>query len=81
MSYIFETFTQARADISRKYGGTGLGLTICKELVHLLDGQIALKSEKNVGTTFEITLAKNKESLDIEKIYNLSKNAKTNQIH
>ena len=74
---IFNRFVQIDSSRTRKYGGTGLGLTICKELVHLLDGQIALKSEKNVGTTFEITLAKNKESLDIEKIYNLSKNAKT----
>ncbi|MEZ5045651.1 MAG: tetratricopeptide repeat protein [Chitinophagaceae bacterium] len=49
---IFESFTQAGSDVARKYGGTGLGLTISKQLVELMGGTIHVQSEKNVGTTF-----------------------------
>lgn len=53
---IFESFTQAESDTTRKYGGTGLGLTISKELVQLQQGQIKVKSKKGEGSTFSFTL-------------------------
>ncbi len=49
---IFESFTQASNDTTRKYGGTGLGLTISKQLVELQNGRIWLESEEHKGTTF-----------------------------
>ncbi|QNF31656.1 PAS domain S-box protein [Adhaeribacter swui] len=57
---IFESFVQANTDTARKYGGSGLGLTICKNLVELQGGQIWVKSKPGKGTTFtfEITYAK-----------------------
>lgn len=51
-SYIFETFTQARADISRRYGGTGLGLAITKKLLQLYDSEIKVESTEGKGTKF-----------------------------
>lgn len=56
LSYIFETFTQAKTDISRKYGGTGLGLAITKKLLELYNSEIQVKSEEGVGTAFSFTL-------------------------
>lgn len=53
---IFESFTQAGTDVARKYGGTGLGLTISKQLVDLMGGQITVKSELGKGTTFTVVL-------------------------
>lgn len=50
-SNIFEPFAQADTSTSRKYGGTGLGLTISKSLVELMNGSIWLDSRKNEGTT------------------------------
>jgi two-component system sensor histidine kinase RpfC len=47
---IFESFTQADASVTRKYGGTGLGTTISKELVTLMGGRIGLESEEGKGT-------------------------------
>lgn len=51
---IFDSYTQEDIAITRKYGGTGLGLTITKELVELFDGTISVKSEKSTGTTFTL---------------------------
>jgi len=49
---IFHPFVQASTDTSRKYGGTGLGLTICKNLVEMQGGKIAVNSRVNDGTVF-----------------------------
>lgn len=58
---IFERFSQASSDTSRLYGGTGLGLTICKFLVEGFGGRINVQSEKGKGSTFvfDIVLKKN----------------------
>src|SRR5688572_11123015 len=53
---IFDSFTQANSDTSRKYGGTGLGLTISKQLVELQGGKISLESKSGIGTRFFFTL-------------------------
>ncbi|MGV3504270.1 MAG: PAS domain S-box protein [Adhaeribacter sp.] len=54
---IFDSFTQGSSDTTRKYGGTGLGLTICKQIVELQGGSIQVKSKPNQGSTFTFTLS------------------------
>lgn len=56
MSQLFQAFTQADATTTRKYGGTGLGLTICKKLAELMGGTVMVVSEPNKGTTFSVRL-------------------------
>lgn len=53
---IFEKFTQAENDTDRRYGGSGLGLTISAQLAELLGGRISVESDPGVGSTFTITL-------------------------
>ncbi|OEF10651.1 LuxQ periplasmic sensor domain-containing protein [Vibrio genomosp. F10] len=53
---IFEPFVQASSSISREYGGSGLGLTITKSLIELLDGRYEIDSDLGRGTTFSIDI-------------------------
>ena len=53
---LFESFSQVDASISRKYGGTGLGLNICRQLVGLMGGKIEVESEKDRGSTFSFSI-------------------------
>lgn len=56
INLIFDRFTQATGDISRTYGGAGLGLSIVKNIVDLANGQIIVKSTPGVGSEFKVTM-------------------------
>ncbi|MEA3330784.1 MAG: ATP-binding protein [Campylobacterota bacterium] len=66
---IFEAFSQADTSITRKYGGTGLGLTISSRFIELMGGQLDLHSEAGQGTTFFFTI-------DFEEIETLNDSIK-----
>jgi signal transduction histidine kinase/DNA-binding response OmpR family regulator len=62
---IFQEFTQADESTTRKYGGTGLGLTLCRKFAHLMGGSIRVDSETGKGSTFSIRLPKDAPSAPV----------------
>lgn len=63
---IFESFTQAGTDTTRKFGGTGLGLTISKQLVNLMNGEIQVESKLGEGTVFSVFIPFESVSVEME---------------
>jgi signal transduction histidine kinase/CheY-like chemotaxis protein len=64
LQHIFESFSQANASDTRRFGGTGLGLTISKQLVALMGGEIHVVSKPGSGTTFSFELVLEQGSAD-----------------
>jgi signal transduction histidine kinase/DNA-binding response OmpR family regulator len=64
---IFESFTQAANDTTRKYGGTGLGLTIVKSIVDLQGGSISVHSKLGEGTSFSVKLPFEKSNFELNQ--------------
>ena len=56
LDQLYQPFTQADLTTTRKFGGTGLGLTICRHLVQMMNGSIQAQSKVNEGTTFQVIL-------------------------
>jgi len=56
LELVFEKFTQADGSMTRRYGGTGMGLTLVKQLVEVMGGSIAVESRVGAGTTFTVSL-------------------------
>ncbi|MBC7660133.1 MAG: response regulator [Chitinophagaceae bacterium] len=68
---IFEAFSQADSSTSRRYGGTGLGLTICRELAALLGGELIVTSEFGKGSVFSLVIPELAGEIEPMETHNL----------
>ncbi len=82
VSKLFDKFSQEYESVTRNYGGTGLGMSICKELVELMGGRIYAESEKGKGTTvsFEINFQKG-TNIDLPKVKTETSDVGHNFLH
>ncbi len=76
--HLFEAFSQADISMTRKYGGSGLGLSICQQIVQLLGGEITLQSRLNEGSEFSFSLPFKLPSKDTEHHLIFEKNVLNN---
>ena len=74
LSFIFDRFRQVDESSTRNYGGTGIGLALCKNLVDLLGGEISVESEVDKGTSFYFTLPFDHVTSETKPIQNVDRN-------
>jgi PAS domain S-box-containing protein len=70
---LFKKYTQEDESTARIYGGTGLGMSICEELVHLMDGTISVESKKGVGTSITFVIPFSRGTKDLIQVKEILK--------